>query len=250
MLAYHPEVFFMSFDNFRRAVDSLADFPGIVGIFGGNPCLHPEFQRFADWMEKARPDKAKRGIWTNDYHHHRDLARRVFGYHNYNPHRGSPSWHCPAMVAIRDVIRDPDLLWNLVDRCPVQNRWSAAITQIGGKLRAYFCEVAAAWDHVYSEDRGAPVFPGWWKWDLAFFQDQITHWCPRCGMALPFPARRDWDQADDMSPTHEHLARPGRPVHVTDGTDYDLDANLDGWADDPLDYKLLRTKADERNLNR
>ena len=48
----HEEVFFMDFDTFKRAVDSMDGFEGVTGIIGGEPTLHPEFERFAGYMRE------------------------------------------------------------------------------------------------------------------------------------------------------------------------------------------------------
>ena len=47
----HRGAFFMDFDTFKRAVDSLEYFEGVTGIIGGEPTLHPEFERFALYMQ-------------------------------------------------------------------------------------------------------------------------------------------------------------------------------------------------------
>lgn len=56
----HKKVFFMDFDTFKRAVDSLEGYDGVIGVMGGEPTLHPEFERFSlylnnkykNWREK------------------------------------------------------------------------------------------------------------------------------------------------------------------------------------------------------
>ena len=44
----------MDFDTFKRAVDSLQDFPNMVGIIGGEPTLHPQFEEFALYLRESR----------------------------------------------------------------------------------------------------------------------------------------------------------------------------------------------------
>ena len=44
----------MDFDTFKRAVDSLQDFPNMVGMIGGEPTLHPEFEKFAEYLRGSR----------------------------------------------------------------------------------------------------------------------------------------------------------------------------------------------------
>lgn len=48
----HKKPFFMDYDTFRRAVDSLDEFHGIVGVMGGEPTLHPEFERFVGYLRE------------------------------------------------------------------------------------------------------------------------------------------------------------------------------------------------------
>ena len=57
---HHKKPFFMDFDTFKQAVDSLQDFPGMVGIIGGEPTLHPEFEKFADYLRDSRIGANKR----------------------------------------------------------------------------------------------------------------------------------------------------------------------------------------------
>ena len=51
---HHKKTFMMDFETFKQAVDSLDGFDGIVGMIGGEPTLHPEFERFADYMRQKR----------------------------------------------------------------------------------------------------------------------------------------------------------------------------------------------------
>ena len=55
-VGHHKKPFMMDWDTFKLAVDSLRDFPGMVGIMGGEPTLHPEFERMARYLEQARPE--------------------------------------------------------------------------------------------------------------------------------------------------------------------------------------------------
>ncbi|MBP3421798.1 MAG: hypothetical protein J6K37_05960 [Lachnospiraceae bacterium] len=46
----HKKSFFMNFDTFKRAIDSLEGYNGVIGIMGGEPTLHPEFERFVSYI--------------------------------------------------------------------------------------------------------------------------------------------------------------------------------------------------------
>lgn len=46
----------MDFDFFKRAVDSLVEFPGMVGMIGGEPHAS-SFARMAEYLAQTIPDK-------------------------------------------------------------------------------------------------------------------------------------------------------------------------------------------------
>ena len=48
-------------------------------------------------------------------------------------------------------------MWELISECDVNKNWSASIVQNKGKLRAYFCEVAASFDLARHEDHGIEI---------------------------------------------------------------------------------------------
>src|ERR1051325_6603389 len=72
--------------NFRTALKSLAGFTGVIAVIGGNPCMHPQFAALCDVIAEEIPDQPRRGLWTNNFFKHRDLAGRTFGFFNLNPH--------------------------------------------------------------------------------------------------------------------------------------------------------------------
>ena len=51
---HHRKPFFMDFETFKQAVDSLKDFPRVVGMMGGEPTLHPQFEKFANYLRGGR----------------------------------------------------------------------------------------------------------------------------------------------------------------------------------------------------
>ena len=79
----------MSIDCFRKAVQSLQDWPGVVAIFGGNPPTHPQFAELMEIFCEEIPDQKRRGLWANNLLKHGELIRRVFypeGTFNLNAH--------------------------------------------------------------------------------------------------------------------------------------------------------------------
>lgn len=228
---HHVKPFFMDFDTFKSAVDSLNGFRGIVGVMGGEPTIHPEFRRFmeyyranvgyddfsttlteptADFMRHVLANgyhvdySNHRGLWTSvtpRYHEHFELIQDVFGYQLLNDH-SNPSMHQTHMVT-RKELGIPDAEWHkLRDRCWVQNLWSASITPKG----AFFCEIAAAMDATLDGPGGWPLEPGWWRRTPADFGAQLD-WCEMCSACLPMPSRDANDETDDVSPVWEAKLR-------------------------------------------
>src|SRR5215475_11774962 len=70
-------------DQFATACRSLSAyeggraFPGVVGVFGGNPCIHPQFPEICKIMQGLIPWE-QRGLWTNNLNGHGKLVRRTF----------------------------------------------------------------------------------------------------------------------------------------------------------------------------
>ena len=230
----------MSPDNFRAALRSLRDYPGVIAMIGGNPCLHKEFPALCRIFVEEIPVKRQRGLWSNNVFNHQELIRDTFGFFNLNPHNDPKgmaslaklrelipglayyqgnSHHAPLLTAVQDIIPDPEKMWDAITRCDINRNWSASIVENKGELRAYFCEVAAAFDLARGGDHGAPVEPGWWRRSVTDFADQVKRFCPGCGVPARLKGHLDADETDDYSPTNADIAtrtRGRRTVaHVT-----------------------------------
>ena len=227
----------MTPENFRKALQSLAGFPGVIAVIGGNPCMHPDFPALCDIIAEEMPDKSKRGLWTNNFFKHRDLADRTFGFFNLNPHgdaRGEKSLapyrkrsryglayhsghsvHSPILTAVRDLF-DEEGMWDRISKCDINQNWSASIVQNKGQLRAYFCEVAASFDLARGQDHGMDVVEGWWKRAITDFSGQISRFCPGCGIPARIPGTVDADETDTFTASNrdivENAIRNGRKV--------------------------------------
>ena len=199
-------------------------FKGTVGIMGGEPTLHPEFEKFVSYYRENigyddfttacyKPTSNfvnhilanayninycnQRGLWTSvgpKYYEHFELIQDTFGYQLVNDH-SNPSMH-ETLMATRNELGIPDDKWlKLRDNCWIQNLWSASITPKG----AFYCEVAAAMDATLGGPGGWKIEQGWWKRTPADFADQL-HWCEICSAALPMPKRDAREEVDDVSP--------------------------------------------------
>lgn len=243
-------IFWMSPDQFRAALRSLKGYFGVIGMFGGNPCIHPRFEDLCAIFREEVPDQDQRGLWSDKLFGHGKLCRATFSpaHSNLNVHgrsdawaeikrdwpearplaaslgngREDPSQHAPIWATMGDLIPDETERWKLIGSCYVNQTWSAEITLVDGQLAAYFCEIAATQAELYGDaSRGMAVLPGWWRRPMADFEAQARHYCNRCG--VPLNGRKvkasDEEAAEDYSAAHAplFLTIEGRPLRlVTD----------------------------------
>lgn len=190
-VGHHRKPYFMDLDMVRKAITSLQDFPGRIGIMGGEPCLHPKFLEILEIVREMIPDRRRREFWTSGFKwkEYREEILKTFDEDRvtYNDHSQASGRHQPLLVAIEEMVEDEELRKILINNCPFQARWSAAINPKG----AFFCEIAAAQDYLFDGPGGYPIEPGWWKKDQIEFQDQIDRYCGKCSGALPMPAYSD-----------------------------------------------------------
>jgi MoaA/NifB/PqqE/SkfB family radical SAM enzyme len=48
-VGHHKNPYFMTFDDFKRAIDSMVDYPKMIGFQGGEPLLHPDFEKMCKY---------------------------------------------------------------------------------------------------------------------------------------------------------------------------------------------------------
>jgi hypothetical protein len=249
---------------FRAALRSLAGWPGIRGVFGGNPCMHPAFPELMAILCEEVPDQRQRGIWTNDLRQHGALVREVFfprGRFNLNAHanpgaaavmdhylpgkvipssRTRASWHGPILIDWRDVGLTPAEWETAREACDINRTWSAAIFERDGAPVAYFCEVAGALDGIRGENHGIPAVPGWWRNGMAGFGDQVAQCCDRgCGVPLRRLGHLDTAATYDTSAAFIPLIR-GRLRTPRIAAVLHTDLEAPGTAR-PTDYQGLRS---------
>ncbi|MBY6241850.1 radical SAM protein [Methylosinus sp. Sm6] len=237
LLANQDGFWDMSLENFRLAARSLADYPGIVAIIGGNPVMHRRFEDICAILVEEIPEKERRGLWTNNVFKFAELAKETFGIFNLNPHgveRGvksleplrEGSWyhaghssHSPLLTAMQDLFDETEM-WERIGRCDINHNWSASIVENNGRLRAYFCEVAASFDLARGTDFGVDVEPGWWRRNVASFDDQVARFCPGCGVPAKVIGHMDFEEIDTYTQTNADIAeaslRKKRKIIVLD----------------------------------
>ena len=196
----------MNLDEFKRAVDSLADFKGAqgVGMMGGEPVLHPQFEEFCDYMASKMPPE-RCGIWTclpdlgsqEKNLHAGDVIARSFGTIFPNDHSRPDVIHAPFLVAIDEVVADERDRDYMIDHCWAQASWSASVNPHG----AFFCEIAASLSMLFGMRESAwPVEKSWWRRNPIDYRKQIKEFCHLCGGAVPLGWRYSTEIVDDISP--------------------------------------------------
>lgn len=219
---HHTKPFFMDFETFKQAVDSFEGYEGCVGIIGGEPTLHPEFEKFVDYLrekrigktfclsrepieemqkqiyEKLQNDKSKIGLWCSlnrGYYKHFEVINDSFDWQLLNDHNNK-CLHQAILMARKDLgISDEEFIKRR-DKCFAQNTWSATVTPKG----AFFCEIAAALDMLFNGPGGWKVEQGWWKRTPEEFGEQLK-WCELCSLCLDVPKRISCEDIDDISPS-------------------------------------------------
>ena len=223
----------MTVENFENAVKSLSDYYGVVGIFGGNPCVHPRFEEICLVLEKYIAYE-HRGLWSNNLMGHGSLCRRIFNpaVSNLNVHANpeaiaefNATWpeanligqqdsrHSPPFVAMKDLGMQQDEMDRLIEGCDINQLWSAMICQFRGELRAFFCELAGAQSMLHEHEADYPdtgiAINGtdWWKLPMKAFQHQVNKHCYSCGI----PLRGIGDLA--VNGTHEYVSETHKNIY-------------------------------------
>lgn len=135
--------YMMEFEYFKKAIDSMDRFHNMTGIMGGEPLLHPEFEKFCEYALSKIP-RMQLGLWTcfpKGYEKYREVIVETFGNVFLNDHTRDDIFHHPFLVAAKDMVGNRDMIFYVADKCYFQRAWSASINPRG----AYFCEIAASY---------------------------------------------------------------------------------------------------------
>ena len=198
LCGHHPKPYFMSMEKVVAAVDSMKGYPKMTGIMGGEPLLHPQFEEICEYLHSQIPPE-QCGLWTclpKGKEKYREVICKTFGNIFINDHTRDDITHAPVLVASKEISLEQWKKDYLIDKCWVQNSWSASINDKG----AFFCEVAAALATLFDVEKVAwPVEVGWWGRSPKHFVSQMGL-CEFCGCAMPLGQRVSTDGRDDVSP--------------------------------------------------
>jgi hypothetical protein len=234
----------ISLKHFEEACDSLAGYWGVVGVFGGNPAMHPKFPALCQILQKYIP-REQRGLWCNNPLGHGSVMAETFNpsVSNLNVHMDAEAFaefrrdwassmpfgllkdsrHSPPFVAMRDVVKSEAARWRLIESCDINKHWSALIGVFRGQLRGYFCEIAGAQSMLHQDDptypdtgfpiaRDGAVNQNWWKQPMLAFAAQVDKHCHECSVPLrgrgQMAQAADGDDKEQTSAIHAEIYRP------------------------------------------
>lgn len=246
----HAKFYDMELGAFKLAVDSLRDHPGMCGMIGGDPVLHPQFAEQVEYlMSKIGPPPdmkrgvepildlgkyrndyladihVKRGLWTSlppKAYDHWALICQAFPYICLNTHE-TPGLHQQILVASGELPISKEERDRKIQSCWLQNNWSASI----GPKGCFPCEVMESLDYVFQGPGGWPIEKGWWRRDQKDW-GKMLEWCQMCGAAMDVPRLLATEQREIVSPkNYDRLKEIGSPrvkagkVVVFDVANYD-----------------------------
>lgn len=209
---------FMTPEQFKIAVDSLKDYYGVVGVFGGNPAISKHFEAICEEFRASAIPFERRGLWCNHPLGKGRIMRETFNpqVSNLNVHQDQVAFdefkrdwpestpfglhgdsrHSPVHGSMIDLGVPEAERWERISRCDINQRWSAMIGVFRGELRGWFCEVAGAQAMLRQGDPEYPTTgmlvaetydtvayhgPGaWWKRPMAEFAPQVRQHCHNC----------------------------------------------------------------------
>lgn len=199
-----PKKYSLSLPEVENALISYKDFPGFIGIMGGEPQFHPQFSGVCSLIRTYFPRNKVilftsvdpiRSKWSS-------IIRATFFHFEYHPHNEEQEKtyeHQPLTIAIRDVVRSEGFRNTLINDCWVQRKWCPSITDDG----AFFCEIGAGIAKLQG-NKGWEVKEGWWKISPADFGAQLNL-CQLCGMAIPMKRQKMSDKKQKISPSFLNL---------------------------------------------
>jgi len=229
----------MTLEQFETSCQTLKDYWGVVGIFGGNPALHPQFEAICEIMRKYIP-KEQRGLWCNNPMGKGRAMRETFNpaVSNLNVHLNQKAFdefkhdwpecapfglnedsrHSPVYVSMDDLGIPKEDRYELISFCDINQNWSAMVCVFRGELRGYFCEIAGAQamlrqNDTRVRDTGLQISEGWWQQKMESFKWQVRQHCHDCGVPLRGHGQlaNAIDDKEQTSEVYQDIFKPKKP---------------------------------------
>jgi hypothetical protein len=212
-----------SLEFVEQALDSLKGWNRGVTIMGGEPQEHPQFAEICKIMKRYNYPYA---IFTSQPCTPR--IRQTFDRCYFTNHKNI-NLHHPLLIAPDEVIEDPNLRQEVIDKCWYNKGCADALITPWG---AFWCEIGGVVAKIIG-DKGYPVEPGWWKRESHADQDYL---CQKCGLCIPVNVTTDKDPTELVTPKmYEYLKAQNSP-------------NLNRL--EMYTEKLTREEINRRNINK
>lgn len=223
--------------QFEQACNSLQGYFGVIGIFGGNPCIHPQFAEICE-IFRAKFPLEQRGLWSNHPLGKGKICAETFypRHSNLNVHcdptafgefakfwpaslpflkgLADDSRHGSPYVSREDVGKSPDEIAEGTATCEVNQFWSAILGVLDNQVYGFFCELAYFFAVLHADDpdwkhAGIPAVPDWWHRPMNDFADQVRQACRHCGMPnKSFGQLAQGGEREQVSKTHAPWFKP------------------------------------------
>lgn len=227
----------MTLEQFEQACDSLQGYTRVVGIFGGNPCMHPQFEEICHIFRDKFPFE-QRGLWSNHPRGKAAICAETFNpqHSNLNVHLDREAYsefyygwpdcqpylkglrqdsrHGSPFVSREDIGLSEEEIMEGTATCEVNHEWSALLGVVQGELKAFVCELMYTLSVLHEEDpnwlqTGMAPDVGWWRRPISDFADQVRQNCRHCGMPnKSFGQLAQGGEHEQVSKTHQPWFRP------------------------------------------
>lgn len=168
-------------DQYAQALDSLRGYFGVIGMFGGNPSIHPHFKQLCAILRDRVPYE-QRGIWCNHPLTPENAKEMALTFNpnvsNLNLHQDQSAydmfaqywpgarhqlkgltldsehtswWRSPTDLGVPEEER-----WERISQCDVNQLWSAMIYPFRGRMVGSICEIMGAMDMLKQDDPNWP----------------------------------------------------------------------------------------------
>lgn len=181
------QLWFIGVEDLDKCIRLLRKYPGTMNhpitIFGGEPTLHPQWKEIVELLKSHAP--CEFWINTNGRLGQKRYQREenLFWWVDLHP---DSQLFVQTLYAAKDAIKLPNDIdyWKRAqDKCCLWNGCQSAIYN----NKAYFCETAAALDHLYNNGENG------WELDAnknpfdrtkEEIDEQAKHLCKRCGWCV------------------------------------------------------------------